>query len=190
MSNITRAKTEEEPIVTPQLYLRSLELVVNAIYSNPVFTIGWLDAHGQTTVFFEKFGRSLKKFSRVHDRKLGIIAFTSLLEQIAAGQCASLAGAASQILSMIIVLFNGLPKAISRRLQMEKEMNDDAESDSDEEVDDFDDDGAPGECALRFFLVPHTLSVEFVLTQGLSQWMTTKTTSQSNLISTLIWPRK
>lgn len=149
MTNVTRTNTDEEPIITPQVYLHSLELVVNAIYSNPVLTISWLDAHNQTQVFFEKFGQSLKKFSRVHDRKLGIVAFTSTLEQIAAGNLPSLAGAVSQLLSIIIVLFQGLPKAISRRVQMEKEMNGDGNSDDDDDDDDeldaFDDEAAPGE---------------------------------------------
>lgn len=137
MTHVMRENTNEEPVITPQLYLHSLELVVNALYSNPVLTIQWLDAHGQTQAFFERFHAKHKKFSRVHDRKLAIIAFTSLLEQIAAGGLPSIAAAAPQLLSMIIVLFQGLPKAISRRQQMEKEANSGLEDD-DSEVDDSD----------------------------------------------------
>lgn len=135
MSMVLRGNTEEEPVVSPTLYLSCLQLVVNALFCNPIITVQFLDANGQTQIFFEKWQKKIKKFSRVHDRKLGIMALSSVLEAIAAGSLPFLADASSHLLSMTIVLFQGLPKAISKRLQMEKEMNED-----EDEVEDIDDD--------------------------------------------------
>jgi hypothetical protein len=114
-----RKDTTVEPIVTPRIYLHALEVVLDCLYYNPVLTFHHLEAlslapgntHGDLVAgTLTKWFRELEKLSRVHDRKLGIMAVVALLENIAA--LPMLAVHVPALVNAALVLFAGLPKAI------------------------------------------------------------------------------
>lgn len=111
---ITRQNTHEEPIITTTLYLHALELVINALFYNPILTIQYLDAHKQTQVVFEKWSKKLDKFFRVHDRKLGIVAVCAILASLPS--LPAFVEAGGHLLNIAAKLFEGLPDALIRRL--------------------------------------------------------------------------
>lgn len=56
-----------------------MEMVINAIYYNPVLTLNILDSKGWAEDFFSLWIQSISKFTRVHDKKLCILAISALL---------------------------------------------------------------------------------------------------------------
>jgi hypothetical protein len=56
-----------------------MEMVINAIYYNPVLTLQILEAKSWTNKFFSLWFGSMESFTRVHDKKLCIVAIVELL---------------------------------------------------------------------------------------------------------------
>lgn len=56
-----------------------MEMVINAIYYNPTLALQILEAKGWTNKFFSLWFSSMEHFSRVHDKKLCIVAIVALL---------------------------------------------------------------------------------------------------------------
>ncbi|KAK0723723.1 armadillo-type protein [Apiosordaria backusii] len=131
-----------------------MEMVINAIYYNPVLTLHILEAQGWTNKFFSLWFGSMESFSRVHDKKLCIMAIVALLTLPSDRIPASVAVGWPRLLKGITLLFNTLPAAMKNR---EEALRDDFRLDSstyydeDEDWDDDDDaqweegDGAEGE---------------------------------------------
>lgn len=103
-----------------------MEMVINAIYYNPVLTLAVLEAKGWTNKFFSLWFGNMEHFSRVHDKKLCIVAIISLLsinpEQIPA----SVSTGWPRLLQGITSLFKTLPNAMKKR---EEALKDDFEFD-------------------------------------------------------------
>jgi hypothetical protein len=68
----------EEPKVK-SLRIHLMEVVINAIYYNPVLALHVLEANGWTNKFFSLWFSNIDSFARVHDKKLCISAICSLL---------------------------------------------------------------------------------------------------------------
>ncbi|SZF03607.1 unnamed protein product [Blumeria hordei] len=56
-----------------------MEMVINAIYYNPVLTLNVLESKNWTNKFFSLWFSSIDNFTRVHDKKLSIAAIIALL---------------------------------------------------------------------------------------------------------------
>ena len=89
-----------------------MEMVINAIYYNPLLTLQILEAKGWTNRFFSLWFGSMTQFTRVHDKRLCICAITALLgvnpEQIPA----SISVGWPRLLQGITEIFRTLPLAL------------------------------------------------------------------------------
>jgi hypothetical protein len=122
-----------------------LEIPVNSLYYNPLLTLHIMEENNWTQGFFTSWFQNINKFTRVHDKKLAIVALCALLEVPAEQIPASLQAGWSQILTAILTVFKTLGKAIESRERLERRYGEGYKSGDDDEntegVDD-DDDGA------------------------------------------------
>lgn len=56
-----------------------MEMVINAIYYNPILSLQILESQGWTNKFFSLWFSSMASFTRVHDKQLCILAIIALL---------------------------------------------------------------------------------------------------------------
>ncbi|CEP15700.1 hypothetical protein [Parasitella parasitica] len=105
---------------TTEFKVHCIEVVVNCIYYNPALTLRLLEENSWTQGFFTLWFNTLPKFSRVHDKKLVIVALCALLELPTESIPKSLQSGWSQILACMINVFQTLPKAMENRESMEK----------------------------------------------------------------------
>ncbi|KAI8976466.1 armadillo-type protein [Pilobolus umbonatus] len=105
---------------TTEFRVHCIEVVVNCLYYNPALTLRLLEENNWTQGFFSLWFTTLPKFSRVHDKKLVIIALCSLLELPLESIPVSLQSGWPQILTCIVNVFQTLPKAMENRENMEK----------------------------------------------------------------------
>ena len=88
-----------------------IEMVVNAIYYNPVLALRVLEAKGWTNRFFSSWFSNINSFTRVHDKKLSILAISSLLTLRAGEIPTSVQTGWPRLMGGILQLFNTLPAA-------------------------------------------------------------------------------
>jgi hypothetical protein len=127
---------------TTEFKVHCIEVVVNCIYYNPALTLRLLEENNWTQGFFTLWFNTLSKFSRVHDKKLVIVAVCALLELPSESVPASLHSGWSQLLTCLITIFQTLPKAMENRENMEK-LYGDFDDDFGDDVSGFD--GASGD---------------------------------------------
>lgn len=98
-----------------------MEMVINAIYYNPLLTLQVLESNQWTNKFFSLWFSSMDLFTRVHDKRLCIVAISALLsinpEQIPA----SVSTGWPRLLQGITVLFRTLPNAEKNRAEAMKD---------------------------------------------------------------------
>ncbi|OTB03929.1 hypothetical protein M426DRAFT_167601 [Hypoxylon sp. CI-4A] len=98
-----------------------MEMVINAIYYNPLLTLAVLENKGWTNKFFSLWFMNMDCFTRVHDKKLCIVAIVSLLSLNADQIPASVSTGWPRLLQGITNLFKTLPTALRNREQALKE---------------------------------------------------------------------
>lgn len=103
---------------TTEFRVHCLEVVINCLYYNPGLTLRLLEENQWTQGFFTLWFNELEKFSRVHDKKLVIVALCALLELPADHIPASLQAGWSQVLTGVLNVFKSLPKAIESKYSM------------------------------------------------------------------------
>jgi hypothetical protein len=99
-----------------------MEMVINAIYYNPILALRVLEANGWTNKFFSSWFSNIENFSRVHDKKLSIVAITALMTLGAEDIPSSVQQGWPRLLQGIVQLFKTLPaaqKSESLRVQAE-----------------------------------------------------------------------
>ncbi|KAL4778196.1 armadillo-type protein [Aspergillus varians] len=106
---------------TKSYRLHLMEMVINAIYYNPVLTLQVLEAKGWTNKFFSAWFSSIDGFRRVHDKTLSIVAITSLLTLNPANVPTSVQQGWPRLLQGVTRLFHTLPAAIKNREDATKE---------------------------------------------------------------------
>ncbi|KAH7029444.1 importin-7 [Microdochium trichocladiopsis] len=92
-----------------------LEMVINAIYYNPILALQVLESKQWTNKFFSLWFGSMDSFSRVHDKKLCIVAIVSLLNLSPDQIPASVSTGWPRLLQGITTLFKTLPSAMKNR---------------------------------------------------------------------------
>ncbi|OKL61922.1 hypothetical protein UA08_02606 [Talaromyces atroroseus] len=114
-----------------------MEMVINAVYYNPSLTLQVLEVKGWTNKFFSAWFSNIESFRRVHDKKLSIVAISSLLTLKAEDVPASVQGGWPRLLQGVTRLFHTLPAALQHREAATRE--------SDYTYDDEDDDVIDGD---------------------------------------------
>jgi importin-7 len=92
-----------------------MEMVINAIYYNPMLTLAVLESKGWTNKFFSLWFSHMESFSRVHDKKLCIVAIVALLSLNPDQIPQSVQTGWPRLLQGITVLFRSLPSAMKNR---------------------------------------------------------------------------
>ncbi|KAL9001251.1 MAG: hypothetical protein Q9188_005511 [Gyalolechia gomerana] len=135
-------------IASNELKVRSyrihlLEMVINAIYYNPILALRQLEANGWTNKFFSSWFSNIESFSRVHDKKLSIVAISTLLTLRMEDIPTSVQQGWPRLLQGVVRLFQTLPAAVKNREEVTKEgdftLSDD---DDDDERDEWENDAA------------------------------------------------
>jgi importin-7 len=99
---------------TKSYRIHLMEMIINAIYYNPLLTLQVLESKGWTNKFFSAWFSSIDNFRRVHDKKLSIAAISSLLTLEARNVPASVQQGWPRLLQGVTRLFQTLPAAIKR----------------------------------------------------------------------------
>ncbi|KAI4290501.1 MAG: hypothetical protein L6R35_000225 [Caloplaca aegaea] len=114
-----------------------LEMVINAVYYNPSVALQTLEANGWTNKFFSSWFSNIEGFSRVHDKKLSIVAISTLLALRLDDIPRSVQQGWPRLLQGVVRLFQTLPAAIKNREEVTKEAdvtpNDEDDEDEQEE---------------------------------------------------------
>ncbi|KAH7309082.1 armadillo-type protein [Stachybotrys elegans] len=97
------------------LKIHFMEMVINAVYYNPLLALHVLEQKGWTNRFFSLWFGSMTSFSRVHDKKLCIVAISALLELNPDQVPASVSIGWPRLLQGISELFRTLPTALKKR---------------------------------------------------------------------------
>lgn len=93
-----------------RIYL--MEMIINAIYYNQILSLQVLEAKGWTNKFFSAWFSNIDNFRRVHDKKLSIVAISSLLTLKAADVPTSVQQGWPRLLQGVTRLFQTLPAAL------------------------------------------------------------------------------
>lgn len=112
--------------------LHLMEMVINAIYYNPAVTLQVLEQHKWTNEFFSLWFSNIEMFSRVHDKKLSIVAISALLHLQPQQIPASIQPGWHRLLQGAVCLFETLPLALKNREEISREglsLDDDLQSD-------------------------------------------------------------
>lgn len=95
--------------------LHLVEMVINAIYYNPILALQVLESHNWTNKFFSIWFGMIDTFRRVHDKKLCIAAISSLLTIRADQVPQSVQTGWPRLLTGATYLFRTLPAALKQR---------------------------------------------------------------------------
>ncbi|KFA65662.1 hypothetical protein S40285_06016 [Stachybotrys chlorohalonatus IBT 40285] len=104
-----------QDIKIKSLKIHYMEMVINAIYYNPILTLRVLETKGWTNRFFSLWFSSMTAFTRVHDKKLCIVAISALLSVSPDQVPASVSVGWPRLLQGITELFRTLPSALKNR---------------------------------------------------------------------------
>ncbi|ATY62949.1 nonsense-mediated mRNA decay (Nmd5) [Cordyceps militaris] len=105
-----------QPDVKPKSYkIYLVEMIINCIHYNPLLSLQILEAKGWTNRFFSLWFGSMSSFSRVHDKKLCIVAISALLNLNHEQVPPSVAVGWPRLLQGITELFRTLPAALKNR---------------------------------------------------------------------------
>lgn len=96
-----------------KIYL--VEMVINALYYNPILALQVLESHGWTNKFFSIWFGSIDSFRRVHDKKLCIAAISALLIIPGDQVPQSVQTGWPRLLTGATYLFRTLPAALKQR---------------------------------------------------------------------------
>lgn len=95
-----------------------MEMVINAIYYNPLLSLQFLESKEWTNKFFSTWFSNMDIFTRVHDKKLCIVAISALLTLRGNDVPASVQPGWPRLLQGISKLFQTLPAALKRMFTM------------------------------------------------------------------------
>ncbi|KID69859.1 Importin-beta domain containing protein, partial [Metarhizium hybridum] len=105
--------TQEVKIKSYKIHL--MEMIINSIHYNPLLTLQVLENKSWTNRFFSLWFGSMTSFSRVHDKKLCIVAISALLGVSHEQVPASVSVGWPRLLQGITELFRTLPNAMKNR---------------------------------------------------------------------------
>ncbi|KAJ3293673.1 hypothetical protein HDU79_012041 [Rhizoclosmatium sp. JEL0117] len=124
---------KHEENIQPVFKVHLLEMVINCMYHSPQQTLQLLEASNATSTFFFIWFKELEQFSRVHDKKLSILALTAIIA-LPIQNIPSLQNHIGTLLSTLMRLFKEYPEALETRNEYIKQIQ--REDDDEEEEDD------------------------------------------------------
>lgn len=77
--NLAMNVLANQTVVSKSYKVHLMEMVINAIYYDPILTLQILEAQGWTNKFFSLWFGSMANFTRVHDKQLCILAIIALI---------------------------------------------------------------------------------------------------------------
>ena len=95
-----------------------MEMVINAIYYNPILALRTLESTGMTNKFFSSWFSNIENLTRVHDKKLSIAAIGALLTLQADEVPSSVQLGWPRLLQGVVRLFMTLPAAMKSKIQV------------------------------------------------------------------------
>ena len=107
--------SSQQKTIMKSYKIHLLEMVINAVYYNPILALQVLEAHGWTNKFFSIWFGSIDSFRRVHDKKLCIAAISALLTIHADQVPQSVQTGWPRLLTGATYLFRTLPAAMKQR---------------------------------------------------------------------------
>ncbi|OAX84464.1 hypothetical protein ACJ72_01164 [Emergomyces africanus] len=110
---MTVLSSEETHAKSYRIHL--MEMVINSIYYNPLLSLQVLESKQWTNKFFSTWFSNMDMFNRVHDKKLCIVAISSLLTIRANDVPASVQPGWPRLLQGVSKLFQTLPTALKHR---------------------------------------------------------------------------
>ncbi|KAA6412816.1 MAG: nonsense-mediated mRNA decay (Nmd5) [Lasallia pustulata] len=114
-----------------------MEMVINTIYYNPILGLRVLESNGWTNKFFSSWFSNIESFTRVHDKKLSIVAISALLTLRVEDVPSSVQQGWPRLLQGVVRLFQTLPAAMKNREDVTREdeftLNEDDEDGEEEE---------------------------------------------------------
>jgi importin-7 len=126
--------TPEHKVKSYRIHL--LEMVINTIYYNPLLALRVLEAKGWTNKFMSAWFSNFENFSRVHDKKLSILAISALLTLRPEEIPISVQTGWPRLLGGVLQLFHTLPAAEKNREEMSRD-NDFQLHDNDDDDDEI-----------------------------------------------------
>lgn len=134
--NLAMSALGDDQVKVRSYKVHLIEVVINAIYYNPLLTLSVLEMSGTTNKFFSFWFANIDGFSRVHDKKLSIAAITALLTVPPTNVPQSVQQGWPRLLQGVAKLFKTLPDAEKDREEAKKQddfqLNSDFEDDEDE----------------------------------------------------------
>ena len=112
---MTAMETDELKVKSYRIHL--LEMVINAIYYNPVLAFQVLETRAWTNRFFSAWFSNIDSFSRVHDKKLSILAIAALLTLKSDQIPSTVKSGWAKLFSGAVRLFQTLPTALKSESQ-------------------------------------------------------------------------
>ncbi len=113
MEILANQSTKSSLVKAYKLHL--IEMVINAIYYNPILALQVLESRGWTNKFFSIWFGSIDNFRRVHDKKLCVAAISALLTIRGDQVPQSVQTGWPRLLTGATYLFRTLPQAIKAR---------------------------------------------------------------------------
>lgn len=128
--------------------IQAIEVPINAIYYNPVAALRIFEENGWSNTIFNTWFSNIKRFSRVHDKKLIVLALCALIGLPIEQVPPTLQPAWPRLLQVAVEVLQSLPAAQKYRDELEETFMDGGEDDQDEldeddavdEEEDFDED--------------------------------------------------
>ena len=102
--------SDEPKVKSYRIHL--MEMVINTIYYNPILALRVLESNGWTNKFFSSWFSNIESFTRVHDKKLSIVAISSLLTLRVEDVPSSVQQGWPRLLQGVVRLFQTLPAAM------------------------------------------------------------------------------
>ena len=107
---MTAMENDELKVKSYRIHL--LEMVINAIYYNPILAFRVLEPHAWTNRFFSAWFSNIDGFSRVHDKKLSILAIAALLTLKSDQIPSTVKNGWAKLFNGVVRLFQTLPAAL------------------------------------------------------------------------------
>ncbi|KAK5668770.1 Nonsense-mediated mRNA decay protein 5 [Batrachochytrium dendrobatidis] len=121
---------------TPALRVHAIEIVANALFYNPKLALGLLEQSGWTSTFFELWFHNLEHFTRVHDKRLTILALSAILNFICNDTMCppSMQTTWIHLFKGMLKGFEGFSKALEDRTREQRVADGEEKGDDDDEV--------------------------------------------------------
>ena len=116
--NIAMTVLQDDQIKLKSYRVHLIEMAINGIYYHPLLALSILEATECTGKFFSIWLQQIDSFTRVHDKKLSIVATTSLLTIPAQSVPRSVQEAWPRLLHGLVKLFQTLPQAEKSKLHL------------------------------------------------------------------------